>query len=69
MLLTGIVFYLILLCVSLWPANLLSRRAYEKLQITAPQWALFARILIFVSIALLIPALILLMIITVTFIV
>lgn len=68
MLQTGIVICLIALCFSVWLGNLLSRRAYEKLQITAPQWALSARILIFASTVLLIPALILLMIITVTFI-
>jgi hypothetical protein len=68
MLITGILFCIIALCVSLWLGNLLSLKAYEKLQIAAPEWALTARILIFISTVLLIPGLILLMIITAAFI-
>jgi hypothetical protein len=69
MLFIGMNLCFVALCVSLWLGNRLSFRAYKKLQVTDPEWALFARIAIFLGIVLLVPGLMLLLIITLGFMV
>lgn len=68
MLFIGMNLCFVALCLSLWLGNLISARTYKKLKTTAPEWALTARIGIFLGIVILIPGLMLLMIITLGYI-